>query len=439
MGVVYRALDVTLNREVALKLLPPELVSDPERRARLVREAQAAAALKHPNIAVVYEIGEDNGVAFIAMELIEGEALGDVLSRGPLPAERAVGIALDVARGLGRAHESGVLHRDLKPSNIVLTRDGDAKVIDFGLAKVAFSANEAESQQLTVARNATEPGRIMGTVAYMSPEQARGEKLDARSDIFSFGIVLHELLAGSPPFRAPSAPETLSAIIRERHPPLPSSAAGSKRNGLQRIIDRCLAKSPDERYQSMASLSEALELVRAQGRRGGRSSRWLAAVVAIAASATGLWIWVGGGGAKEKRWARETGLPELQRLVDADEYVSAFSLATRLEGLVPDDPLLASQWPKLSQFISVTTTPEGADIFFRPVFAANSDWEILGPSPVDARRVPLGAFWLKVEKSGYDAVEAMFYGIGPYDAPDEARTITVTLDPSGAAPPNVGN
>jgi serine/threonine protein kinase/tetratricopeptide (TPR) repeat protein len=257
MGVVYRALDVKLHREVALKILPPELVSDLERRRRFVQEAQAAAALEHPNIAVIHEIDEADGVTFIAMELVRGEKLRDLLERERLPLTRALDLAGEVAEGLARAHDRGVVHRDLKPANVMLTEDGHAKVIDFGLAKLVEPPPGA-SQGPTLAQRETEPGVVMGTVAYMSPEQARGGKVDHRSDIFSLGILLYEMLAGRLPFQRASGIETLSAILTEPTPRLPAPAAGvsdALLADLQWILDKCLAKEPAERYQGMRDVA----------------------------------------------------------------------------------------------------------------------------------------------------------------------------------------
>ena len=202
MGIVYKALDLKLNREIGLKVLPPELVSDPDRKRRFVQEAQAAAALKHPNIAVVYEIDEVDSVDFIAMELIEGEKLSDLLQRGTVTTERAVRILTEVADGLAKAHSKGIVHRDIKPSNIMVTEDGHTKIIDFGLAKLVEPFPEEAAEAKTRGRSETSVGQVMGTLAYMSPQQARGQNVDPRSDIFS-------LLAR----RAPSKPMT-TPILR---------------------------------------------------------------------------------------------------------------------------------------------------------------------------------------------------------------------------------
>jgi serine/threonine protein kinase len=184
MGIVYRALDLKLNREVALKVLPPELVADAERRRRFVQEAQAASALEHPHIAVIHGIDEVEGVTFIAMELIRGEKMSDLLSRGRLSAARALDLAIGIAEGLGRAHEKGIVHRDLKPANVMITEDGHAKIIDFGLAKLVEAPGREVSQFDTVSRE-TDSGVVVGTSSYMSPEQARGGKVDHRSDTSS--------------------------------------------------------------------------------------------------------------------------------------------------------------------------------------------------------------------------------------------------------------
>ncbi len=211
MGVVYRALDTKLDREVALKVLPPELVADEERRRRFIQEAKAAAALHHPHIATIFEIDEADGSTFIAMELIEGEKLGDLLQGKPLPLTRSLELAAEVAEALARAHDKGIVHRDLKPANIMVTVDGHAKVIDFGLAKLVEPLSTGDSAVDTALKQKTDSGVVMGTVAYMSPEQARGLKVDHRSDIFSFGIVLFEMLTGRLPFEGPSSVETLNA------------------------------------------------------------------------------------------------------------------------------------------------------------------------------------------------------------------------------------
>ena len=256
MGVVYRARDVRLNREVALKVLPPDLVADPERRARFVQEAQAASSIEHPHIAVIHEIDEVDGVSFIAMELVRGEQLSDLIARGPLPASRALDLAVEIAEGLARAHDKGVVHRDLKPANVMLSEDGHAKIIDFGLAKLVGALSGDDAAQ-TVIKNETDPGVVLGTVTYMSPEQTRGGKVDHRSDVFSFGLVLHEMLTGRPPFAGRTGIDTMHAILHEPALPLPAlgpSVSPEAAGDVQRLLEKCLAKEPESRYQGMRDL-----------------------------------------------------------------------------------------------------------------------------------------------------------------------------------------
>ena len=196
MGIVYRAVDVRLDREVALKVLPEGLVADADRRRRFVQEARAASALEHPHIAVIHEIDTADGVTFIAMELVRGDKLSDVLRRKRLAPTRALEIVIEIAEALARAHDKGIVHRDLKPANVMLTEDGHAKIIDFGLAKLLERDDEALAMAETKAHEATDAGVVLGTTSYMSPEQAAGDRIDHRTDIFSFGVLLYEKLTG---------------------------------------------------------------------------------------------------------------------------------------------------------------------------------------------------------------------------------------------------
>ena len=262
MGVVYRALDTRLGREVALKVLGPGLCDDPELERRLRQEAHAAASLAHPAISVVYEIDQAEGATFIAMELIRGEPLATMLGRGRLEPARALDLALEVAEGLAEAHARGVVHRDLKPSNVMVTESGRAKIIDFGLAKLTKERDPIDSGVDTPPRGETDPGRIIGTAAYMSPEQVRGGKVDPRSDVFSFGALLYELLAGRPAFRRETGVETLHAVLKEDALPLPPMDLGAAGEPLQKLLDRCLDKDPGARYPAMPELVNDLRSAR---------------------------------------------------------------------------------------------------------------------------------------------------------------------------------
>jgi len=257
MGEVYRARDTKLGREVAIKVLPERLAEEPEALDRLEREARAVAALSHPNILGIYDLSRHEGITFAVMELLEGETLRDRLSEGSLAPRKAIDYALQIARGLAAAHEKGIVHRDLKPENVFLTRDGRLKILDFGLAKFREPASgRDETRSPTIA--ATQPGVVMGTAGYMSPEQVRGRPVDHRSDVFSFGAILYEMLSGRRAFQADSAAETMTAIVREEPPEL-SQIGRTISPALDRVIRRCLEKNPEERFHSAHDLGIALE------------------------------------------------------------------------------------------------------------------------------------------------------------------------------------
>ena len=303
MGEVYKARDTRLNRDVAIKVLPPSFAADDERLRRFALEAQSAGALNHPNILIVHDVGADGGVPYVVSELLEGQTLREALAGGALPARKAVDYAIQTASGLAAAHEKGIVHRDLKPENLFVTRDGRVKILDFGLAKLAGSdVALAAGQSLapTLDGGGTTPGLVLGTVGYMSPEQLRGESVDARSDMFSLGAVLYEMLSGARAFKGKTAVETMSAILREDPPEMASSATGAS-PALERIVRRCVEKNRDERFQSARDLSFALDAVSnnspssssrmaavpAPPRRGRTGTAVAAVAVAVALAAGG--------------------------------------------------------------------------------------------------------------------------------------------------------
>ncbi|MGO9010694.1 MAG: protein kinase domain-containing protein [Bryobacteraceae bacterium] len=304
MGAVYRAFDTQLHRPVALKVLPPEYASDPEWRSRLLREARAASALNHPNIVGTYEVGSDNGVDFFAMEYVEGKSLTKIIPAGGMGLDETLDYAVQIAGGLAKAHAAGVIHRDLKPGNIMLNTDGLVKLLDFGLARRAELGPGHES-------TVTMEGRIMGTPAYMSPEQAQGQSVDARSDIFSLGVVLYEMATGTRPFRGDSAMSVISSILKDS-PPAPAEVNPAVPRDLDRIVRRCLVKDAARRYQSAVDLhsdledlqlraasGEALEFVR-PGTRRRLPKRFVLIVVGVLTVITGYAIF---------RRAGQTGSP----------------------------------------------------------------------------------------------------------------------------------
>lgn len=259
MGEVYRAHDEKLNRDVAIKVLPIALSKDPDRLRRFEQESQAAGALNHPNILAVYDVGTHDEAPYIVSELLEGESLKERLDDGPLPQRKAIDYAIQIARGLAAAHEKGIIHRDVKPDNLFVTGDDRVKILDFGIAKLIAPSDDGRPQtEIATRKVQTDPGTVLGTVGYMSPEQVRGKHIDHRSDIFSVGAVLYEMLSGQRAFRRDTAVETLNAILKEEPPELTTANRGIP-PGVERVVWHCLEKSPERRFQSATDVAFALE------------------------------------------------------------------------------------------------------------------------------------------------------------------------------------
>jgi eukaryotic-like serine/threonine-protein kinase len=307
MGAVYKARDDRLGRFVALKVLPAEVMSDPDRRRRFEQEAKSASALNHPNIVTIYDIGLADDVHYIAMEYVAGRTLDDLIGPKGLPLNEALALAIQVADGLGKAHAAGIVHRDLKPSNIMVTPDGLVKILDFGLAKLAEKTESAYDLAVTrtITRTPlTEEGVILGTVAYMSPEQAAGKTVDARSDIFSFGSVLYEMLTGRRAFDGETKATTMAAVIA-LDPASPSGISRSLPAGMEQLVLRCLRKDPQRRWQNMSDLKVALQDLKEESESGKlpapmaaparkRRKTWLVAVLGalVVLTAGGVIIWM---------------------------------------------------------------------------------------------------------------------------------------------------
>jgi serine/threonine protein kinase len=284
MGEVYLAEDKLLGRKVAIKFLPAEVAADVHARQRLVREAKTAATLDHPSICAIYEVGEEGGHSFIVFQYIEGETLAARLKRHPPDLHEALAIAAQVADALAEAHSRGIIHRDIKPENIMLTAQTQVKVLDFGLAKVLRNPSIVEEETASML---SVPGMVMGTLPYMSPEQVRGEELDCRSDIFSFGTVFYEMLGGRRPFQAQSTAEVISAILTADPPPISRFGGGHNGSGQERLIRKCLKKDAAQRYQSMGNLISDLQQIRREHENGQFTPASVATITELKPAGTG--------------------------------------------------------------------------------------------------------------------------------------------------------
>jgi len=333
MGEVFRARDTRLLRDVAVKVLPASFAAHPDRRARFEQEARAASALNHPNIITLLDIGDADGMLFIAMEYVEGKTLRELLTAGSLPSRKVLEIGEQLADGLAKAHDAGILHRDLKPDNVMVSKDGFVKILDFGLAKLGAAPADGVSELETAARPATSPGAVMGTVGYMSPEQASGHPVDFRSDQFSLGTVLYEMVTGTRPFARKTGAETLVAIIREE-PDDPGKLNPRSPAPLRWLIERCLEKDPEDRFSStrdlardLGSLREHLSESSISGDAPSAPPSRQRAIRAIAWSALGL---VAGLGLAALAWrgpAPVAAQPEFRRLTFRRGEVNAARFA----------------------------------------------------------------------------------------------------------------
>jgi dienelactone hydrolase/predicted Ser/Thr protein kinase len=435
MGVVYKALDTRLDRPVALKFLPPRLLCDAEAKARFEHEAKAASALNHNNITTIHEIDEAEGRCFIVMEYIEGQSIRELLKERPLAIDEIADIALQIGSGLDAAHKKGIIHRDIKSANIMWTDTGQAKIMDFGLAKVK-----------TVTR-LTREGTTLGTVAYMSPEQARGEEVDHRSDIWSLGVVLYEMLSGELPFKGDREAAILYSVVHEEPKPLKETRPGVPPE-LVKIIDRALKKKAESRYPSVAEmltdLTKYRESLRAEefGVFNLRSFFRLmrrpciavpAALVMIAACLVAVWL---SKRQKRIRWAKEEGLPEIERFVRSYDFVNAYGLAQQAEQYIPNHPKLVELLSQCSMNMSIHTTPPGARIYTKEYSIPESDWEYLGISPIEQIRLPLGFFRWKIEKEGYETVMAAWstFEYSLTESRFVPRDIAIVMDEKGTVP-----
>jgi serine/threonine protein kinase/dienelactone hydrolase len=394
MGVVYKAFDTKLNRLVALKFLPHQLRHDPDLKRRLTEEARAASALDHPNIVVIYEIGEADGELFISMAFHEGATLRARID-GPLPVEEALRIARQVASGLAKAHQHGIVHRDIKPSNIVVAEDGIVRIIDFGLAKSIDTA-------------ATLEGGTRGTPLYMSPEQASGKPVDFRTDIWSLGVVLYEMLAGAPPFRGGTVLELMRAVVQDRSAPLREVRPGLPAE-VESIVSRALQKDPAKRYQSAAEMGIDVSAVLAalEGSPAART-RWrplymIPVAVLLVAVAGSTWLYQR---SQKRLWAREQAIPEIIRLKDQQKPLAAYLLLHEVEKALPAaDSQLAQLREAVTHEASVRSSPSGASVAIKDYLSPGDAWFPLGTTPLDKTRIPSGYLRWQVSKAGLPVYE----------------------------------
>jgi serine/threonine protein kinase len=292
MGEVYRAKDTRLDRDVAIKVLPADFANDADRLKRFEQEARATSALNHPNILTVYDIGTHDGAPYIVEELLEGEELRAQLNEGAIAPKKAIEYARQIADGLSAAHDKGIVHRDLKPENLFITADGRVKILDFGLAKLRSQQNDPVDSQIPTQKRITDPGTVMGTVGYMSPEQVRGQEADHRSDIFSFGVILYEMLSGQRTFCGDSAVEVMNAILKEDPPELSETNAKIS-HALDKIVRRCLEKKPERRFQTASDLGFALEALATTSSSGASRAQSAQAPGASATTKRERIAWIG--------------------------------------------------------------------------------------------------------------------------------------------------
>ena len=428
MGEVWRARDERLGRDVAIKVLLPYFSNDAERVRRFLQEARSASALNHSNVLTVYDVGEHGGAPYLVTECLEGEALRARLAVRRLTVDEAVDVGLQLARGLAAAHARGIVHRDLKPENVFLARDGRVKILDFGLAKLHDPGALVTETDET--RGHTRHGVILGTVGYMAPEQSLGAEVDARADVFAVGALMYEMLAGHRAFQGVGPYERLNAVLT-KEPPEVSTINSDVPQVLSAIVHRCLAKSANDRFTSAADLTAALEAVARERQLPPPPSSWtllrrpvVLVVLSIAIATLAAFAWRSAHAAQRARWARTVAAPEIQRLVDHDDYVSAYRLARQALEVLPDDPQLRQLWLNVSVPMAVTGEPSGAEVAFKPYGDSTADWYSLGRTPLEGIRTPRTMLRFKISKTGFVPIEVS----------GARRTVPYRLDTIGMAP-----
>jgi serine/threonine protein kinase/formylglycine-generating enzyme required for sulfatase activity len=447
MGIVYLGRDTKLDRLVAVKVLNRRYERQEDNVRRFVREAKAASALNHPNILTIFEIGEVESSHFIVSEFVEGKTLREIM-RGSekIDPMTVVDIAGQIAAALAAAHKARIVHRDLKPENVIVREDGYVKVLDFGLAKLLpENASGILTRELTAGQNTTASGMILGTVNYMSPEQARGEKVDQRTDIFSLGVVLYEMISGKRPFEGDSTPETFANLINKQPEPLETQVSGVPAE-LHNAVSKMLEKDREDRYQTMGELVADLRALKSgdssgsafdrraeaissnatamlpETTRGGANTtaqtsavytawhkRWrieLSVLLLLAAAAGGYWLWH----RSNVNWATAQ-VATVRELARSGKRFEAYDLAVEVQKYVPSDPDLMAMMPMLADSISVTTEPAGASVYLRRYQEDESgnfpERRFIGTTPIKGLQIPRGAEIVDIEKDGYAPVQTV--------------------------------
>ena len=410
MGIVYLAHDATLERRVALKFLPPDIAEDDLAHERFRREALAAAAIDHPFLCHIYEIGEVDGEAFIAMEYVEGQTLRDRLKKGPLPLAEAFRVAEEIAGALAEAHQRGIVHRDIKPSNIMQTSGGHAKVMDFGLAKSTLTGADNEDAWNDL-ETLTETGTTLGTTGYMSPEQIEGVSVDARSDIFSFGVVFYELLTGRNPFKKGSPLATMAAIATEDAAPLRGRVEGATRE-LDELLQRMLARSPGDRIQTTSEILDSLrDLQEHHVERRAGTRRTVAMLLGMTAVLVGVVAFLLPYRSRLNVEQARAAIPEIERLVAEGDYLAASEIAADAARYLPGDSALAALRPVFMDELTVITEPEGALVYLEPFALDETEGpdvrRLIGTTPIVDMELPRGEYKAFIEMAGFETLERL--------------------------------